>query len=189
MKKTTLVMALSLAIGGLASVPASAAITVVGGHVDFTGEIVNTTCLVNDDAAGDANRLDVVLAPAHAADFGSIGVTANPTDFVIKLGGEGDVDCANGKVAAVSFDSTSPAIDGATGYLTNTASANPAKNVQIQILSGTDVVDLRNDTEYPQTIANNTAEYNFTAQYISVKGGPVTAGQVASTVKYNIVYQ
>lgn len=189
MKKNTLVMALSLAICGLASVPASAAITVVGGHIDFTGEVVNTTCLVNGDAAGDANRLDVVLAPAHASDFGSIGVTANPKDFVIKLGGENDVDCANGKVAAVSFDSTSPAIDGTTGYLTNTASANPAKNVQIQILSGTDVVDLRNDTEYSQTIANNTAEYNFTAQYISVKGGPVTAGQVASTVKYNIVYQ
>lgn len=188
MKKTTLVMALSLAIGGLASVPASA-ITVTGGHVDFTGEVVNTTCLVNGQAAGDDNRLDVVLAPVNASDLRNIGTTANPTDFKITLGGDGDVDCANGKLAAISFDSTSPAIDGTTGNLSNTAVANPAQNVQIQILSGTDAVDLRNDTEYEQTIANNTAEYNFTAQYISVKGGPVTAGQVASTVKYNIVYQ
>ncbi len=54
MKKTTLVMALSLAIGGFAALPTSAAITVAGGNINFTGEVTDATCLINDQTPNGA---------------------------------------------------------------------------------------------------------------------------------------
>lgn len=191
MKKNTLVLALSLAFSGLASTAVSAA-TVSGGNINFTGEVIDQTCLINGETPNGAIDVNVILDTASVSDLSNAGATAKPKSFNITLGGEGDLNCTNGKVASVSFDPTSPAIDSVTGWLKNTAASNPANNVQIQILNGdtNNPINLLsgNNNHAPKTIANNTAVYEYIGQYIAV-GAPATAGQVASTVKYNIVYQ
>jgi major type 1 subunit fimbrin (pilin) len=192
MKKTTLVMALSLAIGGLASVPASAAITVPGGNINFTGEVTDATCLINDQTPNGAVDLNIVLDPVSASELSFAGATAKPAPFTIKLGGPADLNCTNGKIASVYFEPSSPAIDSATGWLKNTDQTDPAQNVQVQILNGETNSPINlvsgNNNLAPKTIVNQTAEYNYFGQYIAV-GGAAGPGQVASTVKYSIVYQ
>jgi major type 1 subunit fimbrin (pilin) len=192
MKKTTLVMALSLAIGGLASISASAAITVPGGNINFTGEVTDATCLINDQTPNGAVDLNIVLDPVSASELSFAGATAKPAPFTIKLGGPADLNCTNGKIASVYFEPSSPAIDSATGWLKNTDQTDPAQNVQVQILNGETNSPINlvsgNNNLAPKTIVNQTAEYNYFGQYIAV-GGAAGPGQVASTVKYSIVYQ
>lgn len=188
MKKSTLLMALSLTISGLASLPASA----IDGNINFTGEVIDTTCLINGTTPNGAVDVNVNLKQVQASALSFAGAVANATPFKITLGGPSDVNCTNGKIAEVYFEPTSPAIDHATGWLKNTEINNPATNVQVQILNGdtNNAINLLTGTNNhaPKVIANNTAEYTYYGQYIAVNG-PATAGKVASTVKYSIVYQ
>ncbi|HGM5491401.1 TPA: fimbrial protein [Serratia fonticola] len=192
MKKNTLVLALSLALTGLVSTAASAA-TVAGGSINFEGEVTDQTCLINGQAPNGAVDLNVKLEPVSVSELSHAGATAKPKDFTITLGGDNDLNCANGKVASVSFDSSSPAINGMTGWLSNTVAEDvAAENVQIQILNKetSNVINLLsgNNNYTPKTIANNTAVFEYVGQYVAV-GGAASAGKVASSVKYNIVYQ
>ncbi|MBC3214184.1 fimbrial protein [Serratia fonticola] len=192
MKKTTLVVALSLAIGGFAAVPASAAITVAGGNINFTGEVTDATCLINDQTPNGAVDLNVPLETVSASELSFAGATAKPAPFTIRLGGPSDLNCTDGKIASVYFEPTSPAIDNATGWLKNTSATDPATHVQIQILNGETNSPINlvsgNNNHAPKTIVNQTAEYTYFGQYVAV-GGAAGPGQVASTVKYSIVYQ
>ncbi|WMT15764.1 fimbrial protein [Serratia fonticola] len=192
MKKTTLVMALSLAIGGFAALPASATITVAGGNINFTGEVTDATCQINGQTPNGAVDLNVALEPVSASELSFAGATAKPKSFIITLGGPTDLNCTDGKIASVYFEPTSPAIDNATGWLRNTSAVDPAANVEVQILNGNTNNPINlvsgNNNHAPKTIANQTAEYTYFGQYVAV-GGAASPGKVASTVKYSIVYQ
>ncbi|CAM4216540.1 fimbrial protein [Serratia silvae] len=194
MKKTTLVMALSLAIGGLASVPASAAIApgvTPGGNINFTGEVTNATCLINGKTPNGSINMDIPLEKVSASELSFVGATAKPYSFSITLGGPNDPNCIDGSIASVYFEPSSPAIS-PNGWLKNTDnSSNGATNVEIQILNAeTDTpINLASGigNYSPKTIVNQTAQYNYVGRYVAVNGS-ATPGQVASTVKYSIVY-
>ncbi|MFC0227525.1 fimbrial protein [Serratia aquatilis] len=189
MKRNTLLVAIACALGTIAATPAFAS----NGNINFEGEVTTTTCLINgqNPNLGDVD-VDVDLKQVEVSSLNFAGAVANATPFKITLGGNGDPDCTNGKMAKVHFEPNSPAIDSNTGWLKNIdASATPASNVEIQILNADDnqVIDLRDDSSVPsKMIVDNTAVYNYFGQYVAVNG-PATAGKVASTVKYTIVYQ
>ncbi|WP_431223619.1 fimbrial protein [Serratia sp. L9] len=188
MNKSTLAMAFSMAIFGLASTSVSA----IDGNINFLGEVTDTTCLINGTTPNGAVDVNVNLKAVQASSLSSSGTTANATPFKITLGGPGDLNCTNGKIAAVYFEPNSPAIDKTTGWLKNIETTNPASRVQVQILNGetNDAINLLTGVGNiaPKTIAGNTAEYNYFGQYIAVDGA-ATPGKVASTVRYSIVYQ
>jgi len=190
MKRNTLLMTFACVMGSLTATSALA----IDGDINFIGEVTDTTCLINGQTPNGDIDVNVNLRQVQASALSSPGATANATPFKITLGGAGDTNCTNGKIAQVYFEPTSPAIDRTTGWLKNTiiAADNPAGNVQVQILNGenNNPINLWTGTEnyLPKTIANNTAEYTYFGQYIAV-GGAATPGKVASTVKYSIVYQ
>ncbi|WP_051916932.1 MULTISPECIES: fimbrial protein [unclassified Serratia (in: enterobacteria)] len=190
MKKNALLMTIACVMGGLTATSAFA----IDGNINFTGEVIDTTCLINGQTPNGAVNVDVDLKQVQVGALNFAGATANATPFKITLGGDTDTNCTNGKIAEVYFEPTSPAIDRTTGWLKNTAPAasNPAQNVQVQILNGETNSPINlfsgNNNYAPKTIANHTAEYSYFGQYIAVNG-PATSGPVASTVKYSIVYQ
>lgn len=189
MKKNTLLVAIACTLGAIAATPAFAS----NGNINFKGEVTTTTCLINgqNPSLGDVD-VNVDLRQVEVSSLNFAGAVANAKPFKITLGGNGDTDCTNGKLAKVHFEPTSPAIDSGTGWLKNTDnSATPANNVEVQILNADDnqVIDLRDDSNIPsKTIVDNTVVYNYYGQYVAVNG-PAAAGKVASTVKYTIVYQ
>lgn len=190
MKRNTLLMTIACVMGGLTATSAFA----VDGNINFTGEVIDTTCKINGQTPNGAVDVNVNLKQVEATALGYDGATANATPFSITLGGVGDTNCTNGKIAQVYFEPTSPAIDRTTGWLKNmsTDASGVARNVEIQILNATanqPINLLSNLNNYaPTRIVDNTAVYSYYGQYIAV-GGAATVGHVASTVKYSIVYQ
>ncbi|MFZ1875300.1 MAG: fimbrial protein [Chania sp.] len=194
MKRNTLLMTLACVMGSLTATSALA----IDGNINFTGEVIDTTCKINDQVPNGAVDVNVNLKQVQVSALSTEGAVANATPFKITLGGAGDTNCTNGKVAQVYFEPTSPAIDRTTGWLknTSTSASGVAQRVEIQILNATTnnpINLLSNLNNYaPTTIADNTAVYSYYGQYIAVgvtPTTPVTAGMVASTVKYSIVYQ
>lgn len=184
MNKSTLAIAFSAAIFGLASTAASA----IDGNINFNGEVISTSCDINGQTPNGAVDVNVNLQKVTVDALGTPGAVANATPFKIALSG---VNCTNGAIASVYFEPTSPGIDQSTGALKNVA-ANPAGNVQVQVVNAENnsAINLHTGAGNiaPKTIVGNTAEYNYFGQYLAVNG-PASAGQVAATVKYSIVYQ
>ncbi|WP_339511789.1 fimbrial protein [Pseudomonas sp. RL_15y_Pfl2_60] len=177
---------LSAAFLGLASVgllSASGAYA-ADGTITITGQVVDSSCdIAVNGATGDAT---VVLPSVSKTTLANPGDTAGATSVSMSLTG-----CpATGSVRAY-FEALN--VDQATGYLTNTAAATPAENVQVQVTdaSGTGI-DLRtndnnNFVDFTDDAGVGTANLEYGVQYVATDAA--TAGQVETQLVYSLDYQ
>lgn len=161
------------------------------GRITFTGSIADTTCIVEGGGAtvtaNSGGNFTVGLPRVSASALATNGERAGDTPFFLKLSG---TNCTNGKVARVYFEpAQSTNIDQATGNLKNTTGTGRATKVQVGLLDGAkSVINLFTGTpSQSATIAGNTAQFNYWAQYVAT-GGAATAGTVSTDVVYSIIY-
>jgi major type 1 subunit fimbrin (pilin) len=189
MKHVHLASALALVMGLAAATSASAAAS-AGGTITFTGVVTDATCTVKGGSGtnGGTGNFSVALDSVEAAALAAAGQTANPKLFDVIIGGPGQGTCQNGKVATMSFLTSSTQIDPTTGALAN-ALAGEATNVQIQLLgSANAVINLADPANARQaTIVGNTATIPYTARYLAVNGA-ATPGLVSTSVVYSVSY-
>ncbi len=188
MKHIKLASALVVAMGLVAGV--ASAQTANGGTITFTGSVTDQTCTISGGSGtnGGSGNFTVALDSVDDTALAAAGAIANAQPFAVTIGGPGQGSCADGKVATLSFLTSSPQIDAATGALVNALSGQ-ATNTEIQLLDSTGAVINLADTSYSvnsPAIANNTAQINLQAQYYAT--GAATPGLVSTSVVYAIAY-
>ncbi|KVO47962.1 fimbrial protein [Burkholderia ubonensis] len=178
-------LSLVLVSAGLAAASAAHA---SDGTITFTGNVMASTCKVDNGGS-----VDVSLPTVGANTLGAAGSTAGRTPFTLSL-----TECATGagnptKVSAV-FEA-GPTVDQTTGRLmldAGTEERPAAKNVQISVLNdqhkamqlgamgnqGSQVIDIASD---------GTAKLNYFAEYYAT--GKAEAGSANSKVQYSLTYQ
>ncbi|QAU24793.1 type 1 fimbrial protein [Dyella sp. M7H15-1] len=189
MKHIKLASAVAIAMGITFAGVASAASS-NGGTITFTGTVADTTCTVTGGSGTDGGQgnFSVALDNTQPSDLAAAGDTSEPKAFTVQIGAPGQGSCTDGKVASMSFLTSSPRIDAATGALKNALSGE-ATNVQIQLTDSNGAINLA-DPSYSQQspeIANNTASIPFSAQYLAV-GGAATPGLISTSVVYAVNY-
>jgi major type 1 subunit fimbrin (pilin) len=146
------------------------------GTITISGQVVADSCGIQ---VGSGNN--VYLPTVTTAAFAAAGSTAGDTNFNVQLTGCSTVL----KTAQMAFSGTT--IDSTNGNLNNQAGAG--SNVQIQLLNGTNPINLSNNTNAPSiSLSNGTGTYTLTARYFA-KTTPVTAGTVSTTVNFTLTYQ
>jgi major type 1 subunit fimbrin (pilin) len=165
-----------LAIAAVAAL--SQAAQASDGTITFTGQLNTATCTIT----GGGNQT-VTLPTLSTAALTSAGATAGDTLFNIAVTG-----CTAGLTTANAYFEAGGNIDTATGRLKNTAATN---NVQIQLLNGSGtVVNLAgvagSQNTAAATLTSGAGTQSFIARYYAT--GATTAGAVASSVTYSMVY-
>lgn len=159
-------------------------VTVVGGVVHFTGDIVNAACSVSTNSDGQT----VKLGQYRTATFTAAGIETTPVPFNIVLN---DCDPAVSSLASVAFSGQADAVD--TDLLSVNASgdnANVASGVGIVIKDKASKVLPPNGTTFSatQTLLNGTNTFPFTANYKSTVAN-VTAGKANADATFMIHYE
>ncbi|HTV87250.1 MAG TPA: fimbrial protein [Dyella sp.] len=161
-----------------------------GGTITFTGAVSSATCSLTGGAGtdGGSGNFTVALNSVAVTDLATAGATANAKDFSINIGAPGQASCTNGTVATMTFVTSSPQIDAATGALKNVL-AGEATNTQVQLTDSSGaVINLANPAYSVSSpaIVNNTAQISLRAQYYAT--GAATPGLVSTSVQYGITY-
>lgn len=161
------------------------------GQITFEGSISDVTCIVTGGEEGGtestSGTFTINLPNVSTTALKTSGQRAGDTKFYLKLSG---AQCTDGKTANVIFERAQSDIDSATGNLTNLVSGSEggSKNVQVALLNK-DKTPLNLNTvgsHQPVKIANNTARFDYWAQYYAT--GQATAGKVKGLVTYSISY-
>ncbi len=166
----------------VASIPAKAdPVTVNGGTVHFTGEVVNAACAVSSDSSDQT----VALGQARSASLATAGAVSNQTPFNIVLT---DCDTAISTTASVAFNGPANADGQSLAPSSITTQGVAAKNVGIQILDSTNTVIAPNSnlTGAPSALIDGTNTIPFTAQFISL--GSATVGAADADATFNVTY-
>ncbi|ADO46905.1 fimbrial protein BcfA [[Enterobacter] lignolyticus] len=179
MKKHVLAMVVTAMMAGGAATAAQAdSTTVSGGTVNFVGQVVDAACAVSADSTDQT----VTLSQVRTAKLTTAGMTANQKEaFSIKLA---DCDTTVSQNAAVIFNGQQDSIQ--VGALANTAGAGSATNVALQ-LYGPDGQTLNvGDTSAAIVLVDGSNTLPLSVDYIAT--GAATAGNVAATATFNMVY-
>lgn len=175
MKKTLIAFALSFPVVAMAAPT-----------VTFQGEVTTQTCEATIN--GDTNS--VVLLPTVATtELDAAGATAGLTPFTISVSGcQAEQTATNIATKFLGHNVTT------AGNLGNIATATPAENVAIQLLSdanGTSTVDLSGGIASVPGLTleagETAASHQFGAQYIT-EGAAATAGAVTAVAEYTLSY-
>jgi major type 1 subunit fimbrin (pilin) len=183
---SAIALTLGLAIAGSASAQSSA-----GGTITFTGSVADATCTVTGGAGtnGGTGNFTVALPQVAPSDLATVGETAAPTAFNVQIGGAGQASCVDGSIGTMSFLTSSPQIDAASGNLKNALAGET--NAEIQLLDGTTSAPINLATGTysvaSPAVANNTAEIPFTAQYVAADAA-ATPGTLSTSVVYQVVF-
>ena len=184
--KTIALAVVFLAVTGVAALPVVAA----DGKITLTGEITGTTCSISGgtgSAPGTSPDFSVPLNKVQASALKAPGQTAGAKPYYIHVG-----SCPKDTTVAVMYESSSPAINPATGNLVNQAPATPepAKFVEVQIVDGVtnQPLDLRLGlTSSTSTVPDGGAvTLPFAAQYFAT--GAATAGPISTQVLYSVTF-
>lgn len=183
MKKAFVVKSVMLAMvmaGGISSaMAASSATTVSGGTVNFVGSVVNAACSVSSDSVDQTVTLDQVRTVRLAAAGQAAG---QQEKFNIKLE---DCDTSISQNAAVIFNGESDSTT--TGALANTAGAGAATNVALQLYGPDGSILKLGETSSNTVLVNGENTLPFAVDYVAT-AGQATAGNVAATATFNMVY-
>ncbi|WP_454724663.1 MULTISPECIES: fimbrial protein [Cupriavidus] len=179
MKKTIFATAIAAAAAAAAFAPAANA---ADGTIEFTGNVVATTCTIN--GGGAANNLTVALPPVSASALAEPGATAGRTPFAIKLSG-----CQGSSTkVATTFEAGSTV--NAAGRLA--VDAGGASGVDIRLLNASQGVIKAGAAQAEQNspavdLESGGATLNYFAEYMATS--TVSAGAANSRVQYSLVYQ
>lgn len=157
------------------------------GTINFTGKLTDATCTVKVN--GETSTGTVTLPTLSVTNLNAAGQTGGDTAFYIQLS-----DCSVGTYPAgltqvTAFYEMGVNVDLASGNLKNTATGTVAGNVQIQLLNDlAEVISIGQPTQKTSTkVALGTGgNLNYTARYYAT--GATTAGDVASSVTFSLVY-
>ncbi|MGJ3356015.1 type 1 fimbrial major subunit FimA [Providencia sp. Je.9.19] len=162
-KKNIVQAALGLALVSV-GVTASAATTVPGGTVHFTGSIVNAACAVSADSISTP----VNMGQYRTAEFASVGALSGAVPFTINLEG---CDTTVSTTAAVSFSGNLDSIDNTILAVTNISggATGAASGVGIQIADNTGNILKPDGSVFsaPTTLNTGSNVLHFSARYKS----------------------
>lgn len=160
------------------------------GTINFTGDVITSTCKVD---AGSTTA-SLALPKVATSQLATVGATNGRTGFKISV-----TDCATTGTGiptqvGVAFES-GPSVNPATGQLTAGAAAGAAKGVEIAILNDEQVKIKLGD---PQATSNSKlatigtdgkAVFNYSAEYIATAtGADLTAGPLSASLTYSLTY-
>ncbi len=172
MKVKALVAVAIMGLAGMTTAQAS------DGTITFGGSINATSCAITGGSS-----FTVTLPPVDTSALASVGKVAAPTPFNIAMTG-----CPASTAVHALFE-IGASVNAVTGNLKNSGLATL---VEIQLLnsslSAINIATQNNDGAGTglTTSAAGAATLTYYAQYIAT--GAATAGSVASTVTYSIVY-
>lgn len=159
----------------------------VDGSVTIQGKVTSQTCTIN---AGLGEGQSVELPEVSKKLLAKSGATAIPVPFAIQFS-----QCAAGSKIATYFEKGN-SVDENTGRLNNTASADAASNVQIQLLNqNLQLIPLNYSAVAGSSLGGQQASMDpdgsailrYALRYFSV--GEATAGSVISSINYMISYE
>ncbi|MBF7686724.1 fimbrial protein [Acinetobacter rathckeae] len=156
------------------------------GTISITGTVTDKTCNI---ATAAGKNFTVALPTVSKQTLANTGDVAGRTPFTINLD-----KCSDGKVA--TYFEPGANVDFNTGRLNNASGS--AKNVQVQLLGSNNgflPILATNSKTSPSSqtnsqwvdVANGKADLNYYAEYYAT--GASTAGTVATSVQYTIIYQ
>lgn len=157
----------------------------VDGTINITGKVTDKTCKIEGNNNQDYN---LVLPTVSTQTLATSGDVAGRTQFTLKLS-----ECSQGKVA--TYFEPGPTVDAATGRLKN-QTTDGAKNVQVQLLGSNfkvipvlavDKDQAQPNSQWVDVTQGGGANLNYYAEYYATAQS--TAGDVATSVKYTIIYQ
>lgn len=170
------------------------------GTINFTGEVVTTTCKVDTTVAGAAK--DGVKLPNVANNqLATVGATVGRQAFSLELSGcELATATSTAPVSKVAvFFEAGPNVDLVTGMLKPAAASGAgaptvASGVQIAIVDPSNNERLKIGSAQSRFVdidnkvgGNGRAIMRFASEYVAT--GPVTAGRTDTSVTYSLVYQ
>jgi len=193
-------IALLTSVAGLVMMATNTA-QAADGTINFTGEVVTTTCKVDTTVAGAAK--DGVKLPNVANNqLATVGATVGRQAFSLELSG---CELASSATAttpvskvAVFFEA-GPNVDLVTGMLkpaaaSGTGAPTVASGVQIAIVDPSNNERLKIGSAQSRFVdidnkvgGNGRAIMRFASEYVAT--GPVTAGRTDTSVTYSLVYQ
>ncbi|RXN69646.1 type-1 fimbrial protein subunit A [Providencia rettgeri] len=163
---------------------ASAATTVPGGTVHFTGQIVNAACAVSADSTNQT----VNMGQYRTAFFTDVGIRSNAVPFTIKLE---DCDTKVSTTAQTSFTGNSSSVDNTLLTVSNVGggAAGAASGVGIEISDSTGTVLKPDGSVFsaPQTLNDGQNTLHFTARYKSMSK-TVTPGAADADATFTMQY-
>jgi len=169
----------------IAAILGCASANAFDGTINITGKVTAQTCAIKTTS----KIITVTLPDVSTKSLDAAGKTAAKTPFKIQLEG-----CTTGQTPVPGVTAFfEPGANIENGKLKNTATTDPAENVQIQLVNEDhQPIDLSKNTAAAQqssSVAINAQEIdlNYYAQYYATDAA--TAGAVSSTVNYTIVYQ
>jgi type 1 fimbria pilin len=154
------------------------AITIEGGTVDFTGEVVDPAC------TAVASTPTVTLDPVSSTLLASAGQPAGQQkDFSITL-----QNCSTTVLKNVGITFNGTGDDTLPNALKNTASAGAATHVALQLYGPDDqILALGSDSSIVAVQDGADTAIPFKVDYIATDAA-ATAGSVAATATFNINY-
>ena len=161
-----------------AAILSSMSVLASDGTITFAGQLNTSTCTVS---AGSA-ALAVTLPTLPISALASAGTIAGNTPFALSITG-----CTTTATATTYFEAGAN-VDSTTGRLKNTGGAT---NVQLKLTNANgSAIDL-SKTSGAQgvtaaTVTAGAATPSFAVEYYAT--GAATAGTVASTVTYSMIY-
>ena len=148
------------------------------GTITFTGAVQAVTCSIGNPS------FTVNLPTVSTSALPSNGIVAGTTRIVIAVTG-----CNSGLANANAYFESGPNVDSTTGRLKNTGTA---ANVDLQLTTTSGaVIDLSKayGSQYTGQTANivsNNVVLEYGVRYYAT--GAATAGNVASSLTYSVVY-
>jgi major type 1 subunit fimbrin (pilin) len=155
------------------------------GTLNFTGDIKDTTCVV--DFGAGATSLSIPMGTFNKTAFSKgAGATSNATKFTIKL-----TTCpAAYTKATVEFDGTADTNNSKVLALSSGTTAAPSATgvgIQISDISGTVMALKDESTSYPLLAGTNINSLGFTARYVATAAA-VTSGKADATANFTVKY-
>ncbi|MGS4678237.1 fimbrial protein [Enterobacter soli] len=180
MKKNAIIAAMGAAFA-VTGVQAST------GTINFTGTVSAQTCAASVGGTAAPAAATVALPAVQANSLSAAAATAGRTAFQISLTGCAAANPAGAGTVKALFENGA-GVD-SNGRLANTGSAN---NVVLQLLDGTTnaVINAGNASQNTGGYVNisaGAATLPYSVQYYAT--GVATAGNVASSVTYSLIYQ
>jgi major type 1 subunit fimbrin (pilin) len=172
------------ALAGLALVLTGfgcSAMAATDGNVKFTGEIVDTPCIVATGDSGDNQT--VALGKVKSSIFTAAKVTSADQGFSITLE---DCDTSTKKSASVMFDGTHNTADNDLLAIDNVAGA--ATGVGIELMDNAGKAIPMNTAGADNTLQNGENKLSFKAHYKST-AAVVTPGAANAQATFAVSYK